>query len=174
MPYAETSLLVQWLRLYISNAEAVGSIPGQGTKIPHAAWCGKKKKKTSHSWRVLKQMNLWFMHICHSWIILLSPVANGLGRLQAAVCGVPQSQTQLKQLSSSSSSIPIMHRECENFHIFIRVSFDIFSIAWAPRCDMAPVLKKLTCRDVKLSNWKWGGNRELGRGRSGVVSQSLS
>ena len=45
MPYAETSLLVQWLRLYTSNAEAVGSIPGQETKIPHAAWCGQKKKK---------------------------------------------------------------------------------------------------------------------------------
>ena len=22
-----------------------GSIPGQGNKIPHAAWCGQKKKK---------------------------------------------------------------------------------------------------------------------------------
>ena len=23
----------------------MGSIPGQGTKIPHAAWCGQKVKK---------------------------------------------------------------------------------------------------------------------------------
>ena len=177
-PYAETSLLVQWLRLYTSNAEAVGSIPGQGTNPTCGmVWPKKtnKNKKTSHSCRVLKQMNLWFMHLYLSWIILLSPVANGLGRLQAAIYGITQSQTRLKQLSSSSSSnIPIMHRECENFCIFIRVSFDIFSIAWAPCWDMAPVLKKLTCRDVKLCNWKWGGNGELGGGHSGVVSQSLS
>ena len=134
----------------------------------------KHNKKTSHSCRVLKQMNLWFMHLCLSWIILLSPVANGLGRLQAAIYAITQSRTLLKQLSSSSSNIPIMHRECENFRIFIRVSFDIFTIAWAPRWDVAPDLKKLTCRDVKLCNWKWGGNGELGGGHSGVVSQSLS
>ena len=35
-----TSLVVQWLRLCASNAE--GSIPGQRTKIPHAARCGQK------------------------------------------------------------------------------------------------------------------------------------
>ena len=29
------SLAVQWLRLHTSNAGAMGSIPGQGTKIPH-------------------------------------------------------------------------------------------------------------------------------------------
>ena len=38
-----TSLAVQWLRLHASNARGVGSIPGQGTKCPHAA--AKKKKK---------------------------------------------------------------------------------------------------------------------------------
>ena len=32
------SLVVQWLRLKASTAEAVGLIPGQGTKIPRAAW----------------------------------------------------------------------------------------------------------------------------------------
>ena len=31
-----TSLVVQWLRLHASNAGGTGSIPGQGTKIPHA------------------------------------------------------------------------------------------------------------------------------------------
>ena len=40
----ELPLVVQWLRLCISNAEATGSIPGQGTKIPHVAWYGKFKK----------------------------------------------------------------------------------------------------------------------------------
>ena len=31
-------LVVQWLRLHASNAEAAGLIPGEGTKVPHAAW----------------------------------------------------------------------------------------------------------------------------------------
>ena len=40
-----TSLVVQWLRLHASNAGAgVGSIPGGGTKIPHAMQCGPQKK----------------------------------------------------------------------------------------------------------------------------------
>ena len=46
-----TSLVVQWLRLCASAARAVGSIPGRGTKIPHAAWHGQKnKKEVSHSY----------------------------------------------------------------------------------------------------------------------------
>ena len=40
-----TSLEVQWLRLHASNAGGTCSIPGWGTKIPHAAWHGQKKKK---------------------------------------------------------------------------------------------------------------------------------
>ena len=40
-----TSLAVQWLRLLTSPAGGTGLIPGQGTKIPHAAWHGGKKKK---------------------------------------------------------------------------------------------------------------------------------
>ena len=39
-----TSLAVQWLRLSTSIAGGAGLIPGQGTKIPHAARCGRKKK----------------------------------------------------------------------------------------------------------------------------------
>ena len=30
--------MVQWLRLCASNGEGTGSIPGRGTKIPHATW----------------------------------------------------------------------------------------------------------------------------------------
>ena len=37
--------MVQWLRLPISNAEGMGSIPGWGTKTPHATQQKKKKKK---------------------------------------------------------------------------------------------------------------------------------
>ena len=38
-----SSLAVQWLRLHTSTAEGTGSIPGQGTRIPHASWLGEKK-----------------------------------------------------------------------------------------------------------------------------------
>ena len=41
-----TSPVVQWLRLHASTAEGTCSIPGQGTKIPHAAWHNQKKIKT--------------------------------------------------------------------------------------------------------------------------------
>ena len=34
---AGTSLVVQWLRLHAPTAGGAGLIPGQGTKIPHAA-----------------------------------------------------------------------------------------------------------------------------------------
>ena len=38
-----TSLVVEWLRLRASNAEGMGSIPGQGTKIPHPQGVAKIK-----------------------------------------------------------------------------------------------------------------------------------
>ena len=37
--------MVQWLRLHASTAGSMGSIPGQGTKMPH----GKAKKQTKKS-----------------------------------------------------------------------------------------------------------------------------
>ena len=40
-----TFLAVQWLRFYASSSGGTGSVPGQGTKIPHATQHGKKKKK---------------------------------------------------------------------------------------------------------------------------------
>ena len=38
-------MAVQWLRLCTSTAGSTGSIPGQGTKILHAARHGQKKQK---------------------------------------------------------------------------------------------------------------------------------
>ena len=43
-----TSLPVQWLRLCTSTAGGMSSIPGQGTKILHAAQRGQEKKKPGH------------------------------------------------------------------------------------------------------------------------------
>ena len=38
------SLVVQWLGLSAFTAKGVGLIPGQGTKIPQAAWRGRNKQ----------------------------------------------------------------------------------------------------------------------------------
>ena len=35
-------LEVEWLRLQAYSAGGMGSIPGQGTKVPQATWCSKK------------------------------------------------------------------------------------------------------------------------------------
>ena len=51
------SLVVQWLRLCASTAGDAVSIPGQGTKIPHAEQCGQKKKKSllrDTYWRIYR------------------------------------------------------------------------------------------------------------------------
>ena len=40
-----TFLVVQWLGLHASNARGIGSIPGQGTKIPHAIWHDQNNEK---------------------------------------------------------------------------------------------------------------------------------
>ena len=40
-----TSLTGQWLRLHTSTAGDMGLIPGLETKIPHAAWHSRKKKR---------------------------------------------------------------------------------------------------------------------------------
>ena len=51
-----TSLAVQWLRLRTSTTGGTGLIPGQGTKIPHAAWCSQKKRKLKE--RVMSKLQL--------------------------------------------------------------------------------------------------------------------
>ena len=48
-----TSLVAQWLRLHVSTAGGLDSIPGQGTKIPHAlqVWPKKKKEINEHRYK---------------------------------------------------------------------------------------------------------------------------
>ena len=43
-----TPLVIQWLRLCISNAGGEGLILSQGTKIPHAELCSQKKSKQAN------------------------------------------------------------------------------------------------------------------------------
>ena len=49
-----TSLVVQWLRLCVSSAGGVGSIPGQGTKIPHTKVQQKKKKGNNQTYKTVR------------------------------------------------------------------------------------------------------------------------
>ena len=43
-----STLVVQWLRLYVLNARGPGLIPGQRTKIPHiASPCGSDGKESA-------------------------------------------------------------------------------------------------------------------------------
>ena len=37
--------MVQWLRLWACKAGGTGSIPGRGTKLPHAAQRSQKKRR---------------------------------------------------------------------------------------------------------------------------------
>ena len=43
-----TSLVVQWLKLHSFIAVSAGSLPGQGTKILHAAWYNPVPPKKTH------------------------------------------------------------------------------------------------------------------------------
>ena len=60
------SLVVQWLRLCTSTAGAVGSIPGQGTKIPHATKkiirCSQKKKSNNNAYHFRVSVAQEFRH----------------------------------------------------------------------------------------------------------------
>ena len=52
IPEWGTPLVVQWLSVWASNARGAGLIPGQETKIPHAAWCNQKEGKKKVDSRV--------------------------------------------------------------------------------------------------------------------------
>ena len=49
-----TSLVVQRLTHRASKAGDMGSIPGWGTKIPHAVQCGQKQKQKQKDYNLLK------------------------------------------------------------------------------------------------------------------------
>ena len=50
----ETSLVIRWLRLCTSNAGGLGSIPGQGAKLPCASQRSQKIKKKK---KLIQQMS---------------------------------------------------------------------------------------------------------------------
>jgi len=59
-----TSLAVQWLRICTSIAGSTGSIPGQGTKIPHALWSSQNINKN----KIISPCILW--NSAFKWIYL--------------------------------------------------------------------------------------------------------
>ena len=50
-------MAVQWLRLHVSNAKDMGSIPGQGAKIPHRHSTAKNDKKIKSK---INKMKAWY------------------------------------------------------------------------------------------------------------------
>ena len=50
-------MAVQWLRLQASNAGGMGSIPGRGTRIPHAVQCGQENKNEERKKQDLNSAN---------------------------------------------------------------------------------------------------------------------
>ena len=47
------SLVIQWLGFCPLIAEDLGSVSGQGTKIPQATWCGQKRKEKKRHKRMV-------------------------------------------------------------------------------------------------------------------------
>ena len=88
--------MVQWLRLWAPSAEDTGSIPGQGTEIPHATQLTQKKRKME---------GLWF-----SAVILCGSLVDYLGRKHAYTLkffGVSRAWTP--HLMHGSPSVPSRH-----------------------------------------------------------------
>lgn len=80
-PNPGISLVVQQLRFWVSNAGHTGSIPGLGTKVPHAEWHGQevkinKNKTQNHSHLSPKSCSFIVFTISVNGNIIL-PVAQG-------------------------------------------------------------------------------------------------
>ena len=58
MIWVETSLVIQWLRLYTPKAGGMGSIPSWRNKILHATQMAKKLKKKKN-WVVILRTQFW-------------------------------------------------------------------------------------------------------------------
>ena len=50
--------MAKWLRLHMSLAGVPGSIPGQGTKIPHAVLGGQKNKTIKKNFLINKYIGV--------------------------------------------------------------------------------------------------------------------
>lgn len=88
--FSETTQVVQWLRLCVSKARAVSSIPGWGTKIPtcHEVWPKKKVVLEEVGWFCPKGIfgKIWrYFWVVTAGIVLLS-LSKGLEYLNFLLC----------------------------------------------------------------------------------------
>ena len=63
----QTSLVIQWLRLCTFTAEGTGSIPGPGTKIPQAVWCGQGKKVITPIIKTWQWLGMTKTNLSNEW-----------------------------------------------------------------------------------------------------------
>ena len=52
-------MAVQYLGFHASSAGGLGSVPDQGTRIPHATWCGQKEENAKGFWCEKKLNSYW-------------------------------------------------------------------------------------------------------------------
>ena len=62
-----TSLAVQWLSLPASKAGSMRSIPGRGTKIPHTAQRGRRKRKNRCALFSTHRLAQVYSQVCVTW-----------------------------------------------------------------------------------------------------------
>ena len=79
-------LLAYWLKLCAANAGGTGSIPGQGTKIPHALQCSQKieKKKRKKETNAMEEVT-WIKTGAVSTFLSLPTLAALPGDLHVAL-----------------------------------------------------------------------------------------
>ena len=84
-----TSLAAQWLRLHASSAGSISSIPGRGTKIPHAV---QPKKKTQNKTKKHVDPNHTHTHTHTHTFTGLPSVLGPFPKQRFRVLGTPETQ----------------------------------------------------------------------------------
>ena len=104
--HSRTSLVVQWLRFWAANARGTGSIPGQGTKIPYAAWGDKMKTTTKRPCCIALSLGCWPKDFPHGSCGML---ATGISKTNVPrnLFSVPEGRAGLSSKSRWESGIEI-------------------------------------------------------------------
>ena len=97
---SQTSLLIQWLRLYASSSESMGLIPVWGAKIPHATiWPKLKKTQKIPKQNKQKKMLKSYSHPSISWDSTSQGSTNY--RMQSVYCLCDTSQAEVMDAKRS-------------------------------------------------------------------------
>ena len=144
------SLAVQWLGLRASTAGGRGSIPGRGTKIPHAAWQKKKKKslkifRPSYNWKGITFIYLLLLHDFVpgpiSQVIALSPLPTKFQPIRLSI--------HFPSLGLCCPNCPLFqHLSCSSQWLFLEIqvlrlnvnSLEKPSLTTRPKCKPRPSL----------------------------------